>query len=337
MTAITPRQRFLSALAGEAVDRAPVASPTSIVTGGLQESVGAFFPEAHHDPHQMAALALAGHTELGYDAVFPVFAGGTHEAEALGVPVRWGDCGHMPACEKPIWEDAGDIVIPGNFLDHPAITTVIEAIRILKSEVGDEVAVIGKVYGPWSLAYHCFGLTRFLKLTIKDPPMVDAILEGLIEPAVLFGNAQAEAGAEALCYGAHITADLIRPDAYPRFLRDIDRRLVEAIHAPLIFHCCGRTLDRIEYFNDSTMPAFHFESQNDPVEMRAKATMVLVGNINNPKTLLTGTRDDVRAEVFRALDAGIDIIAPECAVPLDAPTENVRAIRDSVDEYYDRR
>jgi [methyl-Co(III) methanol-specific corrinoid protein]:coenzyme M methyltransferase len=334
---MTPRQRFLNALAREPVDRAPVASPTSVVTEGLQDAVGAFFPDAHHDPEQMAALALAGHTRLGYDAVFPVFAGGTHEAEALGVPVRWGDRGHMPACERAIWQHADEIAVPENFLDHPAIATVLEAIRILKAELGDRVAIIGKVYGPWSLAYHCFGLPRFLKLTIKDPAMVDAILEGLMAPAIAFGNAQAEAGADALCYGAHITADLIRPDAYPRFLRDIDRRLVQAIDAPLIFHCCGRTLDRIEYFNESTMPAFHFESQNDPFEMRRKATMVLVGNINNPRTLLGGTVDDVRREVFHALDAGIDIIAPECAVPLNARTENVRAIRDCVEEYYAAR
>jgi [methyl-Co(III) methanol-specific corrinoid protein]:coenzyme M methyltransferase len=42
----------------------------------------------------------------------------------------------------------------------------------------------------------------------------------------------------------------------------------------------------------------------------------------------------VRQEVFYALDAGVDIIAPECAVPLDAKLENVIAIKESVDEYY---
>jgi [methyl-Co(III) methanol-specific corrinoid protein]:coenzyme M methyltransferase len=299
----------------------------------LQEKLGLFFPEAHHDAEAMAALAMAGHTELGYDVVFPVFAGGTHEAEALGISVRWGDRGHMPACEKPIWKSADEIVIPDNFLEHPSIATPLKAIRILKDRVGDEVGVIGKVYGPWSMAYHCFGLSHFLKMTIKDPPMVSAILEGLKDVAVIFGRAQVEAGADALCYGAHITGDLIRPQAYPQFLTDIDREMEADIGAPLIFHCCGRTLDRIEHFNDNGQTAFHFESQNDPAEMKAKANMVLVGNINNPSTLLNGTADEIRTAVHQALDAGIDIIAPECAVPLDAPMVNIKTVVEAVKSY----
>ncbi|MBL6931733.1 MAG: MtaA/CmuA family methyltransferase [Rhodospirillales bacterium] len=333
---MTPRQRFLAALNGEPVDRPAVANPTSIVTSDLQEKLGIRFPDAHHNAEQMAQLAMAGHTLLSYDVVFPVFAGGTHEAEALGVPVRWGDQGHMPACEKSIWKTADDIFIPDDFLDHHAIATPVEAIRILKRMVGDEVAIIGKVYGPWSMAYHCFGLSHFLKMTIKDPDMVTAILHGLKEVAIRFGRAQVEAGADALCYGAHITGDLIRPESYPQFLEAIDKEMEAAIGAPLIFHCCGRTMDRIEYFNANGQTAFHFESQNDPVEMKARAKMILVGNINNPNTILAGTPEDVRREVFRVLDAGVDIIAPECAIPLDAPMANVKAVADAVKEYAQR-
>ena len=95
-------------------------------------------------------------------------------------------------------------------------------------------------------------------------------------------------------------------------------------------------MDRIQYFNANGQTAFHFERQNDSVEMKAKADMVLIGNINNPKTILAGTRDDVRREVYRALDAGIDIIAPECAVPLNAPMANVKAVAEAVEEYAGR-
>ncbi len=331
---MTPRQRFLAALAGREVDRAPVASPTSIVTLGLQEQVGAYFPEAHHDPLLMAKLALAGHTLCGYDVVFPVFGAGTHEAEALGVPVRWEDRHSLPAITGSIWSDPEDIVIPDDFLEKPTVRTVLEAIRILRDQVGDEVAIIGKVYGPWSMAYHTFGIQRFLKDTIKNPTKVDAILQGLTEMTVIFAEAQAKAGADALTLGDHITADLIRPDAYPRFLLQIHQELGRRISVPLIFHCCGRTNDRIEYFNQSGLPAFHFESANDAVEMRAKAKMVLIGNINGPHTLYEGTTDDVKREVFYALDAGVDIIAPECAVPVNAKPENIVAVREAVDEYY---
>ena len=334
---MTPRQRFLAALARREVDRAPVASPTSIVTAGLQEAAGAFFPEAHRDAAMMARLALAGHTVCGYDAIFPVFGAGTHEAEALGVPVRWGDRNSLPAVAGHIWEHPDQIRIPEDFREHPAVRTVTDAIRLLRREVGDEVAIIGKVYGAWSLAYHTFGVQSFLKNTIKDPPKVHAILAGLKEVPVIFARAQIEAGADALTLGDHITADLIRPDAYPTFLVEIHRELGRRIEAPLIFHCCGKTLDRIAYFNENELNSFHFESANDAAEMRARASMVLIGNINAPRTLREGTPGEVRAEVFHALDAGVDVIAPECAVPVDARLENIVAVSEAVDAYYEAR
>ncbi|GIS91001.1 MAG: hypothetical protein CM1200mP20_10420 [Pseudomonadota bacterium] len=38
------------------------------------------------------------------------------------------------------------------------------------------------------------------------------------------------------------------------------------------------------------------------------------------------TPAEVRVEVQRAIDAGVDIIAPECAVPLQTPVENLKTI-----------
>jgi hypothetical protein len=37
--------------------------------------------------------------------------------------------------------------------------------------------------------------------------------------------------------------------------------------------------------------------------------------------------------VLRALEAGVDVIAPECAIPLDVPLENLVAVRQAVAEH----
>ena len=52
----------------------------------------------------------------------------------------------------------------------------------------------------------------------------------------------------------------------------------------------------------------------------------MIGNINNPLTLLFKGLDDVRREVAYAIDCGVDIIGPECAVPLTTPLENLKEI-----------
>lgn len=333
---LTPRQRFLNALARQEVDRAPVANPNSLVTVELQEKAGAFFPEAHHNAEIMARLAAAGHTLCGYDVVFPVFGAGTQEAAALGVPIRWGDKNHLPAIDGQIWSEADEIEIPDDFLERPTIKAVLDSIRMLRGEFGERVGIIGKVYGPWSLAFHTFGIEPFLMDTISDPGKVACILSRLLQIPLMFGRAQIEAGADALNVCDHITGDLVRPEAYPRYLVGLHRELSAKLPCPLILHCCGKTLDRVGYFNENGMTCYNFESANDAREMRAKASMVLLGNINNAQTLLKGTREDVRREVFYALEAGVEIIGPECAVPVNSKLANIIAIREAVEEYHER-
>ena len=59
----------------------------------------------------------------------------------------------------------------------------------------------------------------------------------------------------------------------------------------------------------------------------------LAGNINNPVTLLRRGAPEVRREVRENLEAGVELIAPECAVPLDTPLENLKEIAEAVREW----
>ena len=54
-----------------------------------------------------------------------------------------------------------------------------------------------------------------------------------------------------------------------------------------------------------------------------------MGNINNPQTLLRGTPQDVAQAVAECLRCHIEIIAPECAVPLTTPTRNLQALTEA--------
>ena len=93
------------------------------------------------------------------------------------------------------------------------------------------------------------------------------------------------------------------------------------------------------FIAETGMAAFHFDSKNTPEEAMAAVDggIRLVGNINNPETLYAKGPTEVRAEVLRALDAGVAMIGPECALPLQAPIENLRAIHDTVVEWHAAR
>jgi len=243
---VNSRQRVLAALRREAVDRTPTCNPTSVATVELMDIARAPFPEANRRPELMARLAAAGYTELGFDTVMPVFSI-VQESSALGCRIDWGEKGTWPTVRmrEPIWQDPDEIRIPPDVLSHSDVRCVLDAIRILKRELGGEVAVVGKAMGPWTLAYHCFGLEPFLLMTVDDPEKVKTCLDRLKEVTVAFGLAQIEAGADALTVPDHATGDLVSGDYYRRFLLDLHTELVERLPAPLILHICGRTLDRM--------------------------------------------------------------------------------------------
>ena len=234
---MTPRERVMNALAMQPVDRTPVANPTNVATVDLMDLTDAPFPAACRDPELAARLAATGHTELGFDSVMPYFTI-IQESSALGCEMQWEDKDNWPTVRmtKPIWKGLEDIHIPPGFLEHRDNLTITKSIELLKQEFGDRVAIIGKTMGPWTLAYHVFGVENFLLMTIDDPDMVLRSLHKLKEISVLFGEAQIAAGADALCFPDHATGDLVSGEYYRKFLMEIHQEMAERLDVPLILH-----------------------------------------------------------------------------------------------------
>ena len=334
---MTPRERVLAALAGEPVDRTPVANPTNVATVELMDLVDAPFPDANRDPEMNARLAATGYTELGFDSIMPYFTI-IQESSALGCKMQWEQKDNWPTVRmgNPIWKGPDDVHIPSGFLEHQDNIAITRSISILKEEFGREVAIIGKTMGPWTLAYHVFGVEPFLLMTIDDPVLTLKTLHRLKEISVLFGQAQIDAGADALTFPDHATGDLVSGEYYNRFLLEIHQEMVERLDVPLILHICGKTTDRMDYIAQNNMSMFHFDSRNDPQEAMdiVDGRIGLVGNINNPVTLYSKGPETVREEVYRALDAGVNMIAPECAIPLATKLENLLEIPRAVKDWH---
>lgn len=325
---MTNRDRFLSSLSrNQPSDRAVFGTGTSIVCRDLMERVGAWFPEGHTDPEKMAALAMAGHTELGFDVVMPLFSV-CHEAAAMGCKVDWGSPERMPESGLPPFEHSTDIRIPNDLLTGSACQVPLQAIRLLKKRLGGDAAVCGKVFGPWTQGYHLFGVENFLIGTLDDPDDTRRILERLMAVTIQFAEAQIDAGADCLLLADHATRDLCSPKAYADFLQEVHTRLAEAIPCPLILHICGNTSDRIGMIAETGLDCFHWDTKTGtPEYVRGLAgdRLALMGGISNLK-LLQGAPDEIRADAESACAAGIDVVGPECAIPLTAPLGNLKAV-----------
>lgn len=327
---MTPRRRVVSAVMGGRVDRVPVANPTSVATVALMDLAEAPFPDVHLDAEKMVRLAAACYEVLGFDTIMPLFST-MAESAALGADVDWAEKDNWPAARDPVLFDPRDFRMPSDFLERPSMRTALDAIRTLRKLYPD-ACIVGKTFGPWTIAYQLVGVEQFLIDVILDPDKVRAYLEVLVEPGIVSARAQVEAGADVILWGDHSTGDLVRAETYRDFLLPIHREVTRVLNCPLIYHCCGFTMDRMEYIVEAGWDCFHFDSRNDARQAKALVgrRMSLVGNINNPSTLLFGTPEDVRRETLYALEAGVDLVGPECAVPLVTPIENLQAIAETV-------
>jgi [methyl-Co(III) methanol-specific corrinoid protein]:coenzyme M methyltransferase len=308
--------------------RPAVGNPTSIACHGLMEKAGVFFPEAHLDAQAMAALALAGHEIVGFDTVMPEYSV-VQEAAALGAQVDWGDRNKMPDVKGFPNADFSAILMPQDFLEKPSCRVVLDAIGILRRQVGGRVAIIGKVMGPWTLAYHMAGTQNFLlAVGMGESAKVTRMLRQLMPVTIAFINAQFAAGADIVVLADHATRNLVGPHHYKEYLLPIHQEIMAQVGGPIILHVCGNCADRLELFAESGVDAYHFEWQVDAREAvrRVGGRLSLAGNINNAQTLLQGTPEDVFRQTRYAIDAGVHLIGPECAIPLSTPLENLRAI-----------
>jgi len=326
---MSSRERFLSALYGGRVDRIPTAALTSVINYESLEALGINFADVHLDPELMANIAAVSYENLGYDTIMPV-AHAHLESASLGCDIDWGDNLNWPGMRKQFFfSSPGEVSIPDDFLRRPAMDTVLKSIKILRERYGNKVAIIGKTYGPWSLAYHAYDVQTFLMDTILEPQKVYDFLDALLPASIMSAKAQMEAGADAILWGDHATGDLTSADTYKKFLWPIHCKINKELKFPIILHICGNTIDRLDFIAQSGFEGFHFDSKcGDPFKAKeiVGSRMALAGFVNNPVILMNSTPQEVYQQTMYALEAGVEIAGPECCIPLQTPTINLKTI-----------
>ncbi len=322
---MTSKERVRAVINGQEPDYLPVLNPTTLVTFELMQRTGCYFPQAHLDADKMAALAAAGHNVCGFDSLMPYLS--IHlEAAALGCEIDWGNVDRLPAVTGYPVQDAAAFKVPPNFLDRKPIKALLSAIKTLRQKYGADVPIIGKVVGPWTLAYHLYGVANFLMDVILAPDRVAELIATLKEVPLAFAQAQIEAGADMVTWSDHVTGSLVSRKTYEDFLFPVHVECLTSLKdVPCILHVCGDVLDRLDLFARTGFGIFHIDSRNSLPEARriTDGRMLLTGNINNPRVLLNGGREDVRQEAARAVREGIRLISPECGLPTRVPNANL--------------
>ncbi len=329
------RERVLAVLNGQKADHPPVFSANQTATYEQMKKMGAFWPDAHEKARDMANLASGAYRILGFDAVRVPFCQ-TFEAEALGAKLKHAGDKGVPSVNGHPYTLGDEPSVPENFLSRGRIPELIAAVRLLKEEVGNQVAVIGGIVGPFSLATSLLGVTAMLRTSFKKPDSVVPYLEVAEQAGTLLGKALIEAGADIICVEDMMTSlNIISPPIFRGLASPYQlRQLSQLTEVPTILHICGKLNPLIEEVAKAKPTAISVEEVvNVPAAREAIKHLgrhLFIGGVNAAQTLFSGEPGDVKREVQAALESGYDVIAPSCSIPPGSPTENLLAMVEAV-------
>lgn len=333
---MTSLERVFAVISNKDFDVFPAINPTAVVTEESMHLAKAYYPSAHTDPTEMANLAAVGHDFFKFDTVSPYFS--VHlEAAALGSQVDWNDINNTPKVTKFVMKKIDDFQLPVSYLNRKEFQALLKACKILKKKYGNTVAVVGKVIGPWTLAYNLYGVENLILDTILEPEKTKQLISELSAIPLEFAKAQFDAGADIVTWAEHATSDLVSAQIYEEFVLPVHKKASFSLqkYGPIILHTCGNVMDRLHLIAHTGFKLFHMDSRND-IEKAIEITegnIMLTGCINNPITLAQGTPSMVRNEVRANLRSGIKLISPECAIPCNVPANNLKELVNTAHRY----
>ena len=320
-------ERFLRVLNGQPADRAPVVGVTSVVTVDLMRQMGSRWPDAHHDPEQMARAGAAAHVLCGLESVKVPFDMAV-EAGALGADIDYGGEATLPKIRAPRFEDPEEFAFGDDVLVKGRYPVVLEAIRIARGRYGEAAPVISSMLGPFTLCGCLFGVETLLIWMIEEPEKVRAVMATATRLVSLYIRGQFGAGAHVVQMAEPTASgDLISPGQYLEHVAPHHRELAAATDLPLITHICGNITRHLPHLASVGFRGVSFDAKTDIHAARShlKGKAALIGYV--PTYLLRdGSPKEVGAAARQCLAEGVDALNAGCAVAPDTPLDNIRAM-----------
>ncbi|MDI9394612.1 MAG: methylcobamide:CoM methyltransferase MtaA [Euryarchaeota archaeon] len=338
MSEFTLSMRFKKALKGESIDMVPVCSVTQTGTVELMEMTGAYWPQANYDASKMAALALGGYEIAGFENVRCPFCT-TVLAETLGCTVDVGSVDIQPyvtdfPCKK--MSDVKNISVPNSLLESKRTSVVLDAVEILKEDVGENVPVVAGVVGPAGLASMIAGMKNYLMWFVTNPEVVEELMGTLSEACIEYANGLLERGADAVTLiDSEAGPDIIAPDMFKASVFPLYRKFCREVKGLKILHMCGDATSVLNPLKDAGFEGISIEEKvNVSFAKRVLGNRVrLIGNVSPSDTLLMKGPDEVMIEARACLEDGIDILAPGCGLAPHTALENIKTLFRARNEY----
>ena len=207
----------------------------------------------------------------------------------------------------------------------------IQALALLKEQIGQEKIIEGWVEGPIAEAADLRGINTLMTDFYDDPVFVHDLFAFVVEMELRFAREQVKAGADVIGIG-DAAASLVGPAIYEEFVWPYEKQLVDGIHAlgaRTRLHICGNTRRIVGGMGRLGCTIVEIDSLTPLTLAREEMpNQIILGNLNPVATLRNSTPEIITAAAAQChRDAGSRfIVGAGCEVPRDTPPANLRAL-----------
>ena len=260
------------------------------------------------------------------------------EAEILGCELKWATNNPPSVSSHPLANDKKlpcECLIPTERSGR--LPLILDVMRRLKKEIGDDTGLYGLICGPFTLASHLRGSDLYMDM-IEDPDYVRELVEFCGKVNIAMAEMYIEAGMDVIAVVDPVISQ-ISADHFEEMLSDTFKAVFEYIRAKgalSSFFVCGNAIRQLEVMCKTNPDSIAIDD-NVPLpvakEITDKYNIAIGGNIPLTGIMLFGNQQDNMKWVVNALDSvehNNFILSPGCDMPYDIPIENTIAATQAV-------
>ncbi len=336
------KDRITSALKGQKSDKVPIMLHNFMMAA---REYNVSMKQFRDDPVVMAEAMVRSVEKYEFDGIL-VDMDTVTLAGALGVPVDFPD--NEPArCHSGILAELKDWRnLPAvNIEDYMYVNNWLEAVRLVKRYVGDDIYVRGNCdQAPFSLAGMVRGSADWMTdLYVADEDDKIGLLEYCSEASSQFIRMMSETGCDMLSNGdSPAGPDLIPPELYLKYAFPYEKLMVEEAHKaglPYTLHICGNTELILNEMIATGADALELDYKTDirKIAEAFKDKVTLIGNIDPSGVLALGKPDLVRQKTRELIKimgkSNRFILNAGCAISPNTPAANIWAMLEESENF----
>lgn len=314
----------MSALRNDTFLRALLRQPTDYTPIWLMRQAGRYLPEYRATRAQAGSfMQLCKAPELACEVTlqplerFPLDAAILF-SDILTVPDAMGlglyfEGGEGPRFERTIVRDA-DVAALATPDMESELRYVMDAVRLIRRELGGRVPLIGFAGSPWTVATYMVeggtskNFSRIKGMLYDQPALLHALLERVTRTTIDYLNAQVAAGAQAVMV-FDTWGSILTPKTYHSFSLDYMQRIVDGVtrqaegrKVPVVLFTKGGG-PWLEAMAGTGCDALGVDWTTDLAEARAKVgdRVALQGNLD--PAVLYASPEVIREEVRQVLES----------------------------------